>query len=402
MKKDQSESAKWALRITFLFMGISVAASTARLAEIKQNTGASQSAFGAALMLGNLGAMFGNFIGARLSHRFGTRIIAQMGISIFVVAQISYGFVNQLWQVPLTAFAAGSSYAITNIGVNSQGSMIQQKVGKSLMPSFHGSWSIGALTASFIAGFAARHISPGTHILLNSLVALTGAFIAMKYLLPHTSDHQDQKVNSELLQHQEIPKPIKKFIFMLSIGSMLSIIAESSVGDWSTILLHEDYRVPLGINTYGYTSFILIQTFGRFTVGRLIDKHSIQTIMRTFATIGGVGYFIGLVISNLIHLKSPHAALIVMCISYAVLGLGLAPMAPSFASIAGLIPGIPTARAVARMQMISAFGFFIGRGFVSLLTNYISLPFALLLTAVALIAAGVIASQMHPEKLLSN
>lgn len=402
MKRDQSESAKWALRITFFFMGISVAASTARLAEIKQNTGASQSAFGAALMLGNLGAMFGNFIGARLSHRFGTRIIAQMGISIFVVAQISYGFVNQLWQVPLTAFAAGSSYAITNIGVNSQGSMIQQKVGKSLMPSFHGSWSIGALTASFIAGFAARHISPGTHILLNSLVALTGAFIAMKYLLPHTSDHQDQKVNSELLQHQEIPKPIKKFIFMLSIGSMLSIIAESSVGDWSTILLHEDYRVPLGINTYGYTSFILIQTFGRFTVGRLIDKYSIQTIMRTFATIGGVGYFIGLVISNLIHLKSPHAALIVMCVSYAVLGLGLAPMAPSFASIAGLIPGIPTARAVARMQMISAFGFFIGRGFVSLLTNYISLPFALLLTAVALIAAGVIASQMHPEKLLSN
>ena len=51
--------AKWALRITFFFMGLSVAASTARLAEIKQNTNSSQSAFGAVLMLGNLGAMFG-------------------------------------------------------------------------------------------------------------------------------------------------------------------------------------------------------------------------------------------------------------------------------------------------------------------------------------------------------
>ena len=400
--KVDIDKAKWALRVTFFFMGLSVAASTARLAEIKQNTSSSQSAFGAALMLGNLGAMFGNFIGARLSHKYGTRLIAQMGISIFVLAQISYGFVNQLWQVPIVAFMAGSSYAIANIGVNSQGSMIQQSVGRSLMPSFHGSWSIGALTASFVAGFAARHMSPGIHILLNSLVAVTGALIAMKYLLPHTSDHQDQKVNSELPQNNEIPKPIKRFIFMLSIGSMLSIIAESSVGDWSTILLHEDFNVPLGINTYGYTSFILIQTFGRFTVGKLIDKHSIQTIMRTFATIGGVGYFTGLVISNLIHVKSPHAALIVMCISYAVLGLGLAPMAPSFASIAGSIPGIPTARAVARMQMISAFGFFIGRGFVSLLTNFISLPFALLLNALALIAAGVIASRMYPEKLLSN
>ena len=400
--KVDIDKAKWALRVTFFFMGLSVAASTARLAEIKQNTSSSQSAFGAALMLGNLGAMFGNFIGARLSHKFGTRLIAQMGISIFVLAQISYGFVNQLWQVPIVAFIAGSSYAIANIGVNSQGSMIQQSIGKSLMPSFHGSWSIGALTASFVAGFAARHMSPGIHILLNSLVAATGALVAMKLLLPHKSDHADQEANSEVPQHEEIPKPIKRFIFVLSIGSMLSIIAESSVGDWSTILLHENYSVPLGINTYGYTAFILIQTIGRFTVGKLIDKHSIQSVMRTFATIGGVGYFAGLLISNLIHTRSPQAALIIMCISYAVLGLGLAPMSPCFASIAGSIPGIPTARAVARMQMFSAFGFFIGRGFVSLLTNFISLPFALLLTSLALVASGVIASRMYPDKLLSN
>jgi hypothetical protein len=76
-------------------------------------------------------------------------------------------------------------------------------------------------------------------------------------------------------------------------------------------------------------------------------------------------------------------------------------MAPSFASIAGAIPGIPTARAVARMQMISAFGFFFGRGLVSLLTNYVGLPVALLMPALALVLAGLIAYQLHPEKLAS-
>jgi MFS family permease len=397
--QHQLVRAKWALRITFFFMGMAVAASSARLAEIKHNTGGSQSAFGAALMLGNIGGMFGNFIGGRLTHRLGTRTILRIAMFIFVCAQISYGFINQLWQVPLCAFAGGSSYALANIGANSQGSMIQQRAGKSLMPSFHGSWSIGALTASFAAGFAAKHLSTGTHILINSVIAFAGASLVYRYLLPTAVDTHDQNSNAGLPQNEPIPEPIKKFIFVLAIGSMMSVIAEASVGDWSTILLHEDFNVALGVNTYGYTSFILIQTIGRFTVGRLIDKYSIQTIMRLFAAIGGVGYFSGLVIANAIHTSSPHAALITMCIAYAILGLGLAPMAPSFASIAGAIPGIPTARAVARMQMISAFGFFFGRGLVSLLTKFIGLPLALLMPAIALIIAGQISYRLRPEKL---
>lgn len=378
-------------------MGMSVAASTARLAEIKDNSGGSQSAFGAALMLGNLGSMFGNFIGGRLTHRYGTRAVLRVAMALFVVAQISYGFVNQLWQVPITAFAAGASYALANIGANSQGSIIQQSVGKSLLPSFHGSWSIGALTASFFAGIAAKHFSPGLHILVNSIVALIGVLIFYKYLLPHSSDHEDQMANSQLQQHQEIPQEIKKFILLLSICATFAMIAESSIGDWSTMLLHEDFNISLGLNTYGYTSFILVQTIARFNVGRLIDRYGIQRVMKTFGIAGGITYAAGLAIANAVHSSSPSAALISMCLTYALLGVFMAPMSPSFASIAGQIQGIPTARAVARMQMITAFGFLIGRGIVSALTKYVGLPVALLLPAIALLFSGIIAYRLNPE-----
>lgn len=387
--------------MTFFFMGMSVAASTARLAEIKNNTGGSQSAFGAALMLGNIGSMFGNFIGARLIHRFGTRAVLRVAISLFVVAQISYGFVNQLWQVPITAFAAGASYALANIGANSQGSIIQQSAGKSLLPSFHGSWSIGALTASFVAGIAAKHFSPGLHILINSIVALIGVLIFYKYLLPHSSDHEDQKANSELQQHQEIPSEIKKFIFLLSICATFAMIAESSIGDWSTMLLHDDFKIALGLNTYGYTSFILVQTIARFNVGRLIDKYGIQKVMKVFGISGGIVYAAGLLIAKGLSSHSSNAALVTMCITYALLGVGMAPMSPSFASIAGQIRGIPTARAVARMQMNVAFGFLIGRGVLSALTKLIGLPLALLLPALALIASGIIAYRLNPFEIKS-
>jgi MFS family permease len=391
--------AKWALRVTFFFMGMSVAATSARLAEIKHNTGGSQTAFGTALMLGNIGTMVGNLIGHRLSNSFGTRTVTRIALAGVAVSQISYGFINQLWQVPFVAFLAGASYALANVGANSQGSMIQENAGRSLMPSFHGSWSIGALFASFTAGIVAKHFSPAQHLLVNSLIALIGAWVINRALLPKEVDRLDQKSNSEIKHDEALPPVIKRFLLLVSVGSMLSVIAEASVGDWSTILLHEDFHISLGMNTYGYTAFILAQTTSRFTVGKMIDKFGIPTVIRYFGVIGGIGYFIGLVIANDLHLTSPHAALAVMCISYAILGFGIAPMPPSFVSIAGSIPGMPTARAVARMQLISAVGFFIGRGVVSFLAGAIGLPLALLFPAIALIGSGLLSNALKLEKL---
>lgn len=391
--------AKWALRATFFFMGMAVAATTARFAEIKHGTGVSQATFGAALLVGNFGALIANYIAGGLARRYGTRSLSRMAITGIAISQMMYGFTTHLWQVPIAAFLAGSAYAFANVAANSQGSMIQQDLGRSLMPSFHGAWSVGALFASTIAGLIAKSFTPGQHILVNSLIALAGAYAVNRALLPHEVDHLDQSSETAVAHDQPIPGPTKRFITILAIASMFSNIAEVSVGDWSTILLREDFNIAIGANTLGYTSFILIQTIGRFSVGKLIDKHSIQTIMRNFSIIGGVAYISGLFLALRIHEGHPLATLITLCLMYALLGLGLAPIAPSFASLAGAIPTVATARAVARMQLIAATTMIGARGAISLLVNFLGLPIALMIPACALIASGLIAYRLHPESL---
>ena len=88
-----------------------------------------------------------------------------------------------------------------------------------------------------------------------------------------------------------------------------------------------------------------------------------------------------------------------MCISYAILGFGVSPMPPSYVSVAGSIPGLPTTRALSRMAMIAASGFFLGRGIVSVLTGFIGLPLALLAPAFALIGSGLLASHLHLDRI---
>jgi len=395
----QVRHAKWALRAVFFFMGLAVAATAARVAEIKGHTGTSDAIWGYCMMLGNVGSMAGNLFGTRFARRFGTRRMVQLVMIVVGGSQIAYGFLDRAWQVPLVAFFAGGSYSLINIACNTQGSIIESIAGRSLMPSFHGSWSIGAFTGSFTAGLIAKHVSTATHLLFNSCVAIFGCIIFAKLLLSRSYDHADIRSNSEVAHDEPIPSHFMRFIWLAAIGSMLATIAETSVGDWSAILLHEDLHIPIGLNSLGYTCFVLAQITSRFSIGRLIDKHGIPRVIRFGGVIGGAGYLAGLLISYRIHHYSHNGALIVMCISYAILGFGVAPMPPSYVSVVGSIKGLPTSRGLTRLAIIAASGFLIGRFTISSLASAFGLQLALLFPACALIGSGILAFTLHHERI---
>ena len=399
---ERVDRAKWSLRATFFFMGVAVAATSARFAEIKGHTHSSDAIFGYCIMVGNLGSIFGNFFGTQLSRKIGTRRTAQLIMCGVAGSQIAYGFVNQIWEIPLVAFVAGASYSLMNIACNSQGSMVQESVGRSLMPSFHGSWSVGACTASFAAGVIAKYVPVEWHLLGNSLIALFGCLVVSRALLPISVDRHDAAINSDVPHNLAIPIEIKNFIWMVAIGSFLATIAEVSVGDWSSIYLKEDLHIPIGINTLGYTCFVLAQILGRFSVGRWIDLYGIPRVIRVGGLLGGSGYLIGLIIANIERANHRYTALVIMCIAYAILGFGVAPMPPSYVSVAGSIPGIPTARALTRLAVIASTGFLVGRFTISSLAGLFGLPTALLFPATALIGSGILAHYLDIKRLKSS
>ncbi len=380
-------------------MGMAVAATSARFAEIRGHVGINVALFGYGIMIGNIGSITGNLLGQRIARRLGTKRMAQIVMIGVGGSQIAYGFINAGWQVPLVAFCAGVSYALMNVACNSQGSMIQEHTGRSLMPSFHGTWSIGAFSASLAAGFIAKHFSVQTHLLVNASIAIFGVFAVSRALLPQTVDHHDQATNSEVKHDEPLPENIKKFILFVAFGSLLASIAEVSVGDWSSILIHDSFGLSASLATLGYTSFVLAQIIGRFSVGRLIDRLDIPTVIRFGGFLGGAGYFGGLIASNILKGSHPQGALIAMCAGYAVLGLGVSPMPPSYVSVAGSIPGVPTTRAIARMQIIGSTGFLIGRFCISSLAGIYGLSLALFFPATAAIGCGFLAYRLDVKRI---
>ena len=77
-------------------------------------------------------------------------------------------------------------------------------------------------------------------------------------------------------------------------------------------------------------------------------------------------------------------------------------MPPSYVSVAGSIPGIPTARALTRLAVIASTGFLGGRFTISSLAGLFGLPTALLFPATALIGSGILAHYLDIKRLKSS
>ena len=386
--------AKWGLRSTFFFLRTSVSVATASMADINWNTHSSDAAFGFAILIGNAGIMLGNYLGGIGVHRFGSKKVIRSAIFGISLAPVGFGFAHHLWQISAISFIAGLFGAYSNVSVNMQGGMIESGVGRSLLPTFHGSWTLGAFSASLFASILAQHISLTNHLIINGILSFLCVSASSLVLLPST---MDQRILS-LPENQNSPdstrQRINPVVGLLAFVSALSLLSESSVGDWSSILLHEKYGVSVSAAALGYTVFALGQIIGRFAVGRRIDRIGVVAVIRTGGLIGGTVYLVGSQIVRLQHLPSPSLVLVIMCLQYFLIGLCIAPMPPAFAILAYRVPKISAAKAIAQVQVMSAFAFLLGRLLMSGLTKLLGLQTALVLPALTLLATGFLANKI--------
>ncbi len=373
---------------------MSVSVATARMAEIKGHTHSSDSAFGLAVLIGNAGIMVGNYFGGFAVHRFGSRTVIRSAIFGIAFSQIGYGYATHLWQISAIAFTAGAFGAFSNVGVNMQGGMVESGIGRSLMPSFHGSWTLGAFSASLLSSFITPHLSLLSHLFINCLLTFTCVSLAALSLLPSAVDHRvlaEPQNSGDSSFKSALTNPA---VLLLAFAAALGMIAESSVGEWSSIVLHEKYHLSISAAALGFTLFALGQIIGRFTVGVRIDRLGIGKVLRIGGLVGGVLYIFGPLSVRSLHLHSSSAILALMTGLYFLIGLCVAPMPPAFAILTYRIPNISSARALAQMQIIGALIFMVGRLIVSGITKLVGLEIALLVPAFALFATGLLASRL--------
>jgi MFS family permease len=389
--------AKRAVATGFFLAGVTVGTLAPRLAEVKINTDASDSSYGTAFAINSLGALVGFLVGAKASQRVGTKKIAGSVFYLMLIANFSFSLATDAVMLAIVAISSGVVYSMFNVNMNSQGVLVEQRLGRSFMPRAHAAWSLGSL----IAGLASAAIAP--HLSVKATLAIADIFCAIVWLvmsrglLPHQYDDQPKNDPMQLPHNKRIPSTTFLFLLVLALGQSISMLAEGAVGDWSSVLLYEDLGIEIGPNGYAFVAFSIVHLLTRYLMPKFIDRSGLHKVVRIVASIGVTGFITFHLLALQLRGGDTKLVLISSCIAYAFLAFGLGVMVPAFATAAGGIVGLPSARALMVLGVAGALILWLGRTLLSFLAENYSLPFAITFFGILAYGSVYLAKYLDPK-----
>jgi len=358
-----------------------------RIPEIKQQFGLSDGGLGFILLGSTFGALIGSQVSGRLTHIYGSQIIAGVGAFIMPSGLFLMGSAHQILQLFIGLFVMGFGYVMLDITLNTQAVAVEKILNRRWMSTFHAMWSVGSFVTTVVGGLIAHLISPQAELKIVAVVAFILFMPGLYFLLGGTADgHKgdDGKSIGKLSFFDKTSLPL----WAIGLGLLGCLLPEGAASDWGGVLLHDHMRIGKGADAIAFATFALAMITSRFLGDGWLTKFGPRKTVR----VGG--YFAGIVWGTSIAIAVPLSshlkilAVIIICIGFAAAGLGIGPMVPAFMNAAAKVPGVAPSVALARINIIGLAAYFIGPTLTGGVSQLTSLPIALYISVMLLIFTG--------------
>lgn len=282
----QVRAARSSVYAIFGFNGLLLAGLLARLPAVRDDLGLSPQQLGLLLLAGSLGAVIALPTAGALVSRLGVRpvvvgaaVVATAGVAgaglaptseVFAVAMFAWGFANAAWDVAMNVEAAD----------------VERRLGTTIMPRFHGAWSVGTVVGAAVAALAAfLDVGRAPHLVAVSVVVLVGAVLSVRSFLPpelgsrgaadshhaaqaEPADGSPKARRYSLLDAWREPRTLLIGVTMLGFA-----LAEGIAGDWLAIAVVDSRGVDNWVGSTMYGIFLASVMAGRFLGPVLLDRY---------------------------------------------------------------------------------------------------------------------------------
>jgi hypothetical protein len=133
---------------------------------------------------------------------------------------------------------------------------------------------------------------------------------------------------------------------------------------------------------------------GRLSIGRLTKAFHFSELSKWGGVLGSMAMLAGVLIGPPIAEHDPVLALIVTISFWAVAGLGVSPMVPSFMSAGGYVKGMPTAAVISRMSLTNSVIVMGAKYVMGALAQGVGLAAAMAFPIICFFIAGIAAGEV--------
>ena len=347
---------------------------------VKARYALSEATLSLVLLAAAVGAVLSLFIAGRLVGRVGARKAAAFAALIACLllgAALEYPGVAVLLPAMLIY---GASMSLFDIAINTEGSELESLGGRPIMSNLHGMFSVGGMTgAALVSYMLDTGVAPRLQLFgVCGGIAIVACLASRGMLETHAAGDEGE------IAHFAWPKGLLLIVGLLIFAGMT---AEGVMYDWCVLYLKQDLGMPQAGAALGYATFAAAMALSRFGGDVLRSRYSERALLRFGASVAAVAMAVVLISAN------PWIAFI----GFALVGAGLAPVAPILFNAATRVPGVSRAAAIASVTSIGYSGFMIGPPLIGSIATATSLTMAL---GVVVAASGVLAygARFVPQK----
>jgi fucose permease len=383
-------TSRWRAALTAAFgcNGLTMAAWVSRTPAIRDLTHSSTAGMGVVIAGMSVGSMAGIAAGGGWVARSGARTVVRAGLLAIVTgtAVVALGAtLGHGWLVALGLAGIGFGMGSGEIALNVEGVALEAVVGRTVVPSLHGSYSLGLCVGAVLGLLAnAAHLPVLAHLL--AVAALTAACTA--WLVRHLPAATGAETRPAATGAETRPAgragsgglpPVWRETRTLAIGVVVlaMALAEGSANDWLPLIVVDGFGLSATAGSLVFAFFGAAMAAGRFGGGRFLDRYGRTPVVLASAgcAVAGIG------------LVSLAPGIAVAAVGVLLWGLGAALGFPVALSAAGDDP-VGAARRVSAVATAGYAAFLVGPPLLGFVGQHAGLRSAILvvLAVVALSA----------------
>lgn len=333
-----------AVTAMFMVAGVQCGIFTARFPALVDRFGVSPVDLSVVLFVWALCAASATLAVRRVIPRFGSAAVLRLAapacaLTLAVVA------VAPDFRALLAAIAVfGAAFGILEVSVNSQGAVLERIHRRPLLGGMHAAWSVGAVAGGALAaGFGHLGIGYGWSVGPVALCTLPATVLLGRGLLRLEPVERPASPTGR----RRRPTPA---VCLLSAAAFSAFVIESSIADWSGLLLRHDLGTSHAVAALGYPLFQLGLLSGRLVTDR------VRAACGSRRVLAGGGLATAAAFAVAASVSSPTLALLAL---YAV-GVATGPVLPTAFAAAGTLDRRADGRAIALVGAVGYTGLLMG------------------------------------------
>jgi fucose permease len=317
---------RWAVAAMFLINGFMLGSWAPQIPLVLPRLSITESTLGLLILCFGIGAIVSMPWAGWLMGRFGQQPVLRtvgllQGLGLLLVL-----LSPSVATTAVTMVIFGAVVGCTDVAMNAATVTVERRLGKAVMSSMHGFWSLGGFAGGGLGGLMLAYFGPFTHSVLVAVLAVGLAALAVPHILADTDRH----IRETAEKRGGFSIPTSPTAYLLGLMALFLFVAEGAVLDWGALYMTKEKAADVTVASLAYAFFAGAMAGMRFIGDSLRDRFGGVPTLRVCAFVAAAAMFAAAI--------APSAILVI--VAFAICGLAVANTVPVVFSAAGNLPNV--------------------------------------------------------------